>query len=155
METLRDIGQFIVAVVSHWQAYVTGGVVTGLVSVGERLTGKTLPNKVYAAVFLGFFLLVSFFLAWDDEYRRSNKLQADLGAKPALPFQVNVPQGPAPQIQVKKSGGTPSGCFGYACLRLVNTSPTRRYRLRLLAGAAHVPTTSASKRSWRPFTHFA
>jgi hypothetical protein len=91
MGTLRDIGQFVVAVVSHWQAYVTGGAVTGLLIVVERLSGKILPKK--AAIFLGFFLLVSLFLAWDDEHQRADRLQEALNAKPASPpqVQVNVP----------------------------------------------------------------
>jgi hypothetical protein len=100
MDMLREIGQFGVAVLSHWQAYVTGGTVTGIIAVTERLSGKSLPKKAYAAVFLGFFLLVSFFLAWDDEHHRADKLQASLDAKPPALIQVILPPITVPPAQV-------------------------------------------------------
>jgi hypothetical protein len=98
-----DIVTFIVAVVSHWQSYVTGGAVAGLIAVMERLSNWKMPKWAYATVFLGVFLLVSFFLTWREQYQiaqqvptlqsqlrdRENQIQA-LRDKPAQ-VQVNVP----------------------------------------------------------------
>jgi hypothetical protein len=98
-----EIVEFIIAVISHWQAYVTGGAITGLVALVERLSGWTMPKRAYAVLYVGVFLLVSFFLAWRDQYHEAQKVPpleqrtqdqekriADLkGAPPQL--QVNVP----------------------------------------------------------------
>src|SRR5205085_6770209 len=64
-----DLITFIVAVISHWQAYATGGVVTMAVGLFERLSGKHLNKRTYAGLFVGVFLLVSFFMAWRDEHK--------------------------------------------------------------------------------------
>jgi hypothetical protein len=92
MEMLHDLARFVVAVVSHWQAYVTGGAVTGVVTLIERLTAWKLPKWAFAALFVGVFLLASFFLTWRDEYLRANTLQATLNQHPVQPqFQINIP----------------------------------------------------------------
>jgi len=92
MELFHDLARFVVAVVSHWQAYVTGGAVTGLVTLIERLTPWRLPKWAFAALFLGAFLLASFFLTWRDEYHRADALQATLNQHPIQPqFQINIP----------------------------------------------------------------
>jgi hypothetical protein len=102
-----DIIVFAIAVVSHWQGYVTGGAVTGLVALVERLSGWTMPKKVYAALYVGVFLLVSFFLAWREQYRaaltvpalqaqlqdRDNTI-ADLKQRPQQPVIVMPPNAP-------------------------------------------------------------
>jgi hypothetical protein len=67
--TVSDLPTFVVAVVSQWQSYVTGGIATALVVVIERLTDWRLSKKWFAVIFLGVFLLVSFFLTWRDQYR--------------------------------------------------------------------------------------
>lgn len=71
-----DFVVFCIAVVSHWQSYATGGVVTGVISVVERLCDRKMPKWAYAAIFLGAFLLVSFFLAWRDEYHDAQQVPA-------------------------------------------------------------------------------
>jgi hypothetical protein len=87
-----EVIKFIGAVISHWQAYATGGVVTGLIAVVERLSGWQMPKKAYAAIFLGAFLFVFFFLAWRDEFERANNLQHTLNQRPSQPqVQVNMP----------------------------------------------------------------
>jgi len=98
-----EILRFVLAVVSHWQSYVTGGVVTGFIAIIERLTDWKLSKRMFAVVFLGVFLLVSFFLAWRDQYREAlrvptmkaqiedrEKQIASLKASPAQ-IQVNLP----------------------------------------------------------------
>jgi hypothetical protein len=118
---IREIGTFIVAVISHWQGYATGGVITGLIGVGERLSGKQLSKKAYAAIFLGVFLLVSFFLTWRGEYERANTLQKAFDQRPvpqaAPSVQVNVPP-PTVIIQQTPSPTTDSGPTGFLQLEV-------------------------------------
>jgi hypothetical protein len=78
---LSDILAFIWAVLSHWQSYATGGVVTGLIGVVERLSGKQLPKKLYLSIFVVSFLLAAFFMAWRDEYSRANQLSFTGGSQ--------------------------------------------------------------------------
>lgn len=72
-----DLISFLAAVVTHWQAYATGGVVAAVVNAFERLTKLRLTKKAYFGLFLVTFLLVAFFLAWRDErtsVREANKI---------------------------------------------------------------------------------
>jgi hypothetical protein len=78
-----DFFVFTWAVLSHWQSYVTGGVMTGLIGVIERLSGKQLPKRVYLSIFVVSFLLAAFFMAWRDEYTRGNQLDRDATAQKA------------------------------------------------------------------------
>jgi cell division protein FtsB len=64
---MAEVLQFIWAVLSHWQAYVTGGVLTAVITAIERWRGKPFSWRFFAW-FLGIFLLVAFFLAWRDEH---------------------------------------------------------------------------------------
>src|SRR5208337_757314 len=66
---LSNISAFIWAVLSHWQSYLTGGVVTAVIGLIERFSNWKMPRKWYAILFVGVFLLVSFFLAWRDQYQ--------------------------------------------------------------------------------------
>jgi hypothetical protein len=124
-----DILVFLVAVVSHWQSYVTGGSVTGLIAVVERLSDWKMPKWAYATTFLGVFLLVSFFLTWRDEHTEALKipvLQAqlqdrdkqikDLKEKPPQ-FEVNVPSTvvniPGQQAYFGPDGAPSIGNYGF------------------------------------------
>jgi hypothetical protein len=69
-----DLLVFLWAYLSHWQSYATGGVVTGIIAVFERLSGKQLPKKAYAWIFIICFSLAAFFMAWREEYKRANNL---------------------------------------------------------------------------------
>jgi hypothetical protein len=104
-----EIFIFILAVLSHWQSYVTGGAVTGIVFFIERVFDWKMPKWAFIAVFGVVFLLVSFFLAWQEQYREALKIPAlqqqvqdqakqitELKEKPAQ-VQVNVP---APVVNV-------------------------------------------------------
>lgn len=64
----QDILQFLWAVLSHWQAYMTGGMAMAAVFVYERLTSKTVSIRVVVGGIIAF-LFVAFFLAWRDQYR--------------------------------------------------------------------------------------
>jgi hypothetical protein len=119
---IRELWTFVVAVVSHWQGYATGGVITGLIAVIERLSGKQLSKKAYAAIFLGGFLLVSFFLTWRGEYERANGLQTVLNQKPlqqaAPSVQVNVPP-PTVIIQQTAINSGPPGLLQLEAFKFV------------------------------------
>jgi hypothetical protein len=106
---LSEILVFVWAVLSHWQSYVTGGAVTGIVYFIERVTDWKMPKWAFIVVFGGVFLLVSFFLAWQEQYHEALKVPAlqqqvqdqarqitELKEKPAQ-VQVNVP---APIVNV-------------------------------------------------------
>src|ERR1039458_3688116 len=109
---MSEIITFLMAVLSHWQGYVTGGVVTGLIYTIERLTNWKMSRRMFAVLFLGVFLLVSFFLAWRDRYREAlqvpvlkaqvedrEKTIKQLREAPAQ-VQVNVPPFPAPIVNI-------------------------------------------------------
>lgn len=103
---LRDIWVFAVAVISHWAAYLTGGVVTALVVAIERLTDWKMSKKWFVIIFCGVFILVSFFLTWREEFQRANGLQVKLNQQPTQPqVQVNVPQAPPTTVIVQTTHG--------------------------------------------------
>jgi len=100
---MSEVLKFVGAVIGHWQGYVTGGVVTGLIYTVERLTNWKLKRWMFAVLSLGVFLLVSFFLAWRDQYREAllvpvlksqledkDRTIKELREKPAQ-VQVNLP----------------------------------------------------------------
>ena len=70
----EEIGLFVWAVIAHWQSYVTGGVVTAIVTLFERKLNKTLVWKYYAIIFLASAGLVAVFYAWHDEHQNAQIL---------------------------------------------------------------------------------
>lgn len=73
---LTDLFNFIITILTHWQAYLTGGVITGVIGLAERLSNYRLTRRAYVALFVITFLLVSFFSAWRDQLtavREANK----------------------------------------------------------------------------------
>ena len=77
---LGELWRFIVGVIGYWQAYASGGVVTAIIALGERVTGRSLPKAAYLSVFLVVYLLVAFFLVWRDEYRGARAARKDVVA---------------------------------------------------------------------------
>lgn len=75
---LSDFFLFIYAVISYWQAYATGGVVTALVGIFERLTERRLTKRAYVRLFIITFLFASFFLAWRDEHTTLQNVKLSL-----------------------------------------------------------------------------
>ena len=63
---LRLSFEFIVAVLFKWQGYVTGGIIVALMFVWERITKRQIELKYVVTLVVGS-LLVSFFLAWNDQ----------------------------------------------------------------------------------------
>jgi hypothetical protein len=69
---------------------------------------------MFATVFLGAFLLVSFFLTWRSEYQRANHLQSVVSEKPPQPqVQVNLPAEPPPTIVVQQPPPTNTDPAGF------------------------------------------
>lgn len=64
---MSDILLFIWAVLGHWQAWLTGGLVIAVFTVVERYREKAFSWKVFAW-FPAAFLLVAFYLTWHDEH---------------------------------------------------------------------------------------
>src|ERR1035441_8452772 len=65
--------------------------------VERRLLKRELPLKhlwVIGIICLSF----ASFYAWNDEFRRANRLQSDLDKKPQTAVQVNVPPIPPPTV---------------------------------------------------------
>src|SRR5258708_7577946 len=59
---------FLRAVGHHWTTLMSGGVITVLLGVFERLSGKSVPLWVYVAILI-FFALLACYLAWRDSQK--------------------------------------------------------------------------------------
>src|SRR5436190_23127645 len=66
--------RFICAVLSKVRAYVTGSVLSAIVSVYEHLTKQMIPANIVLWGLGGFFVSGAF-LAWLDEYRSGRALE--------------------------------------------------------------------------------
>ncbi len=96
------------SMVTHWQSWVSGGGVGGLILIIIVMIEKfhprgwTMPKRWYAVIIGAFFVLGASFMAWRDEHRRADRLQEALNSKPTVPasFQVTIPQQPPAQVQV-------------------------------------------------------
>src|SRR5260370_37343937 len=75
---LREVSLFLAAVFSHWQAYLTGGAPTAILVVLREVFEVSLPRKFYVWLFLGGFLPLAVFLAWDDEHTARTHADAEL-----------------------------------------------------------------------------
>jgi hypothetical protein len=71
---MSEIGLFLWAVLAHWQSYVTGGFITAVLGIYERKTDKTIPWRLYVAIFLVTAGLVAMFYAWHDEHHNAQVL---------------------------------------------------------------------------------
>jgi hypothetical protein len=125
---LTEIFVFLRAVVSHWQGLVTGGIITALVSLIERLTPWRLSTRAFVGLFLGGYLIVAFFGTWRDQYRTALRvpaleqqlkdnektildLKSHLAQVNASPMIVNIPASPQPaRSQHSSSCRTLSAC---------------------------------------------
>jgi hypothetical protein len=74
--------------------------VTGIVFFIERVTNWKMPKWAFITVFGGVFLIVSFFLAWKDQYEEATKvpiLRQEVNGKSA---QIAELKNRPPQVQV-------------------------------------------------------
>jgi hypothetical protein len=87
-----DVMRFVTAVFSHWQAYVTGGGITAILAVIERLSSWRLPKKYYAVLITAGFLSVATFLAWRDEHRAAEAAKIAQGDAEKRLGEMNTPK---------------------------------------------------------------
>jgi hypothetical protein len=66
---MSELRLWLSAVIWHWQALVTGGVITAALEIWRRLGGRPLSRKWYIVVFIGGYFVIASFLAWRDEHR--------------------------------------------------------------------------------------
>ena len=69
MRTLREIALFAWNVLMHWQAFATGGIITAILLVFEKLFALTLSKQNFIIIVIGVFFLAAFFFTWRDEHR--------------------------------------------------------------------------------------
>lgn len=69
MGTLQEIGFFVWSVLTHWQALATGGIISGLLLVAEKVFDWPLSKQAFIDVVVIMFLLAAFFFAWRDKHR--------------------------------------------------------------------------------------
>jgi len=73
---IHDLASFIYALVAHWQAYVTGGIVTALICVIERKLKRNISWRRYA-IYMTISLFYAAFQAWQDEHRNMQTVIAE------------------------------------------------------------------------------
>jgi hypothetical protein len=71
VDILKQMGDFVWAVITNWAGYATGGVIVALVSLWSLLR-KIPPSKKFGVVLALVFLFVALFNAWRDQYVRSH-----------------------------------------------------------------------------------
>ena len=74
MAFLSDFGRFLLAVISRWQAYITGSFFAAVGFLYEHLSGKLISRSIAlwgAAVFF----VTGAFMAWRDEYRSDRPIE--------------------------------------------------------------------------------
>jgi hypothetical protein len=76
MGIASDFLKFIFAVIGYWQAYVTGGILTALITIYERKREKPLSWRSYRWVVVGF-VVVAVFLAWRDQLKIAETLAGE------------------------------------------------------------------------------
>ena len=72
----RDLWSFVYAVLAHWQALATGGLVTAIVGVYERKKKTDISWQSYAFIIF-LFCIYSFFAAWQDEHRNTQTVVSE------------------------------------------------------------------------------
>ena len=87
---LGEVWRFLVAVVSYWQGFVTGGVLVALFFIFERLTGRTLGKRAIIWLFIVAFFMVSCFLAWRDQLHEVQQLQQQIETNKLIRLAVAV-----------------------------------------------------------------
>lgn len=82
----HELELFLFAVLAHWQALVTGGLVTAGIAIYEKRKNENVSWKSYV-LFISAFLLYSVFAAWQDEHRNTESVITD---KSALSSQLGT-----------------------------------------------------------------
>lgn len=74
---MSDFAAFMYAVASHWVALMTG-IVSLAWALYERYKGRPRERLFWSVAVI--FLILAFFLAWKDEFKRAEDLEAKLNA---------------------------------------------------------------------------
>ena len=74
MAILSDLARFLVAVVSRWQAYVTGSLFTAGAFLYEHISKRMISATVVLWGSAGFFVTGAF-MAWREEYRSGRAIE--------------------------------------------------------------------------------
>ena len=69
---MHDLRQYLFALWREWQVLLTGGSITALLGLWERLWKEPLPWSYYSVI-IGFFLLFASFQAWRKEHVENRK----------------------------------------------------------------------------------
>jgi len=77
-ENSVSVGAFLWAVKDHWLTLMSGGIITVLLGVFERFSGKNVPLWVYVSILI-FFAFLACYLAWRDAQNKLFHL-SDKGA---------------------------------------------------------------------------
>ncbi len=132
----RDIWTYLCDVFGHWQAYATGGGVTALILVYERLV-RPIPKRLFSWIVLVFFLFAATFAAWRDAYLSMKGREADnhrleielIDAKKSRPIAEDMRQGFREAFQdTQKPAFTSTAYYNPSSheitMTLVNSGPT-------------------------------
>jgi len=83
-----DLGVWFVTVFGHWQNWLSGsglgGIVTIVVGALSYLDLWKMPKRWYAAVFIGFFFVGANYMAWHDAYSSMKGRESDLHSTEGL-----------------------------------------------------------------------
>lgn len=102
MPTLwSELQKFTSDVISYWQGFVTGGAITGLVVLVERMTSLKLTKAGFCGLFIVTFLLSSFFAAWRQQFERAEAAESKL-AVAATDKQVEMKMPPTLERYLSK-----------------------------------------------------
>ncbi len=92
MDWRTEIVSYIWAVINNWAGYLTGGIAVALIAVRSWLQPAWKPSRRFALMLVSFFLFLSSFQAWKEQFEKAHTLEARLNAKPIQPtINVNVP----------------------------------------------------------------
>jgi len=93
---MGDVLEFLIALVSRWADWLTGGVLIALVWVYEKFLAKTprIPQKKFAAVILSACFVGANFSVWKDQRDAKIEFQHRLAeTKGSEPLYIEVPAG--------------------------------------------------------------
>lgn len=77
MALLSDFVDWLWAVLNQWQVLVTGGMITAMFAVVQAYREKSFSWSVNKRILLGF-LVLALFLAWREQRRRADHLEAEV-----------------------------------------------------------------------------
>jgi len=106
MDWLRDLGEFLWAVITNWAGYVTGGIIVALLWLWTSLVPREIPRETsrrIAIVLTLVFLLIAVFNAWREQKRAAAKVAADFDAfRISKQEQINALQKQLQDLNVPK-----------------------------------------------------